>query len=199
VAIAGEEGEQRKQQGRAKEAIRRNLRRASQWIKHCDAETLLKFSVTPCRSGKGFVKSSQWQWQSKTKHAHKLSVFLVAGRTGFEPATGFTQHSLSRRAHSATLAPPRVQFEGSKLAEAQQVLNEPSNILIFYHATHSGGSGIRTHVGVTQTCFQDMRLRPLGHPSKDSRFYSKGGRHFTIKKTRIEDRIYPIDAKWPTN
>ena len=30
---------------------------------------------------------------------------------------------------------------------------------------HSGGSGIRTHVGVTQTCFQDMRLQPLGHPS----------------------------------
>src|SRR5512135_3601139 len=29
-----------------------------------------------------------------------------------------------------------------------------------------GGSGIRTHVGVTQTCFQDMRLKPLGHPSK---------------------------------
>jgi hypothetical protein len=28
-----------------------------------------------------------------------------------------------------------------------------------------GGSGIRTHVGVTQTCFQDMRLQPLGHPS----------------------------------
>ncbi len=29
-----------------------------------------------------------------------------------------------------------------------------------------GGSGIRTHVGVTQTCFQDMRLQPLGHPSR---------------------------------
>ena len=34
-----------------------------------------------------------------------------------------------------------------------------------------GGSGIRTHVGVTQTCFQDMRLQPLGHPSRRKRFY----------------------------
>ena len=33
---------------------------------------------------------------------------LLAGRGGFGPATGLTQHSLSRRAHSATLAPPRV-------------------------------------------------------------------------------------------
>ena len=28
-----------------------------------------------------------------------------------------------------------------------------------------GGSGIRTHGGLPHTCFQDMRLRPLGHPS----------------------------------
>ena len=34
-------------------------------------------------------------------------VSRVAGRAGFEPATGFTRHSLSRRAHSATLAPPQ--------------------------------------------------------------------------------------------
>ena len=35
-----------------------------------------------------------------------MSAFFMAGRAGFEPATGLTQHSLSRRAHSATLAPP---------------------------------------------------------------------------------------------
>jgi hypothetical protein len=123
---------------------------------------------------------------SPTKNAFRQErVFHLAGRTGFEPATGFTQHSLSRRAHSATLAPPRFRFEGSRLADAQPVLNEPSNIWLFYHATHSGGSGIRTHVGVTQTCFQDMRLQPLGHPSMGSRFRSRGGRHFTISKTRV--------------
>ena len=36
-----------------------------------------------------------------------MSAFFMAGRAGFEPATGLTQHSLSRRAHSATLAPPQ--------------------------------------------------------------------------------------------
>jgi hypothetical protein len=46
----------------------------------------------------------------------------VAGRAGFEPATGLTQHSLSRRAHSATLAPPHTRSDGFKLAGAQLVL-----------------------------------------------------------------------------
>lgn len=32
--------------------------------------------------------------------------------------------------------------------------------------TPSGGSGIRTHVGVTLTHFQDGRFQPLSHPSK---------------------------------
>ena len=37
-------------------------------------------------------------------------VFILAGRAGFEPATELPRHSLSRRAHSATLAPPRVHL-----------------------------------------------------------------------------------------
>ena len=50
-------------------------------------------------------------WEPTTKKEKRVlfrieRAFLVAGRAGFEPATGFTQHSLSRRAHSATLAPP---------------------------------------------------------------------------------------------
>jgi hypothetical protein len=32
--------------------------------------------------------------------------------------------------------------------------------------TLCGGSGIRTHDGLLHTCFQDRRLRPLGHPSR---------------------------------
>src|SRR5687767_3212020 len=44
----------------------------------------------------------------KTRSSRNAS--LVAGRAGFEPATGLTRHSLSRRAHSATLAPPHVHF-----------------------------------------------------------------------------------------
>ena len=46
--------------------------------------------------------------RSKTKNALLTErVFLVAGRAGFEPATELPRHSLSRRAHSATLAPPQ--------------------------------------------------------------------------------------------
>ena len=114
-----------------------------------------------------------FQVKTKTRSSPLAGTrFLVAGRTGFEPATGFTQHSLSRRAHSATLAPPRIQLEGFKLPGAQLVLNKPSNIWTFYHAILSGGSGIRTHVGLHQTCFQDMHLQPLGHPSIGSRHFS---------------------------
>ena len=72
------------------------------------------------------------------------------------------------------------QFEGFKLPGAQQVLNKPSNIWTFYHAILSGGSGIRTHVGLHQTCFQDMHLQPLGHPSKDP-YAFQGGGDFTIR------------------
>src|SRR5690349_20643737 len=43
----------------------------------------------------------------------------------------------------------------------------------------SGGSGIRTHVGLHQTCFQDMHLQPLGHPSQDPAVF-RGGGDFTI-------------------
>ena len=45
--------------------------------------------------------------------------------------------------------------------------------LLLCYEMAGGGSGIRTHVGVTLTCFQDMRLKPLGHPSERRRFYHK--------------------------
>ncbi len=67
----------------------------------------------------------------------------MAGRAGFEPAVElYTRQPLSRRPHSTTLAPPH------------------AGIKIF-----SGGRGIRTHGGLPHTCFQDRRLKPLGHPS----------------------------------
>ena len=52
-------------------------------------------------------------------------IFFVAGRAGFEPATGLTQHSLSRRAHSATLAPPQffvVATSNIRLVAQEQLL-----------------------------------------------------------------------------
>lgn len=72
---------------------------------------------------------------------------VLAGRVGFEPTAEFPQHSLSRRAQSATLAPPRMK--GYNLEEIIE----------------GGGGGIRTHGGFPHTCFQDKRLKPLGHPS----------------------------------
>ena len=107
------------------------------------------------------------------KRAPCRARFRVAGRAGFEPATGFTQHSLSRRAHSATLAPPhfdlRFQIDDLRLSSLDLQVRQPSIRM----RKSSGGSWIRTHVGVTQTCFQDMRLQPLGHPSRRGRFYHK--------------------------
>ena len=95
-------------------------------------------------------------------------VFQWRGGRDSNPRLRFKpQHSLSRRAQSATLAPPQVQ------------------LFYFTRIIRSGGSGIRTHVGVTQTCFQDMRLRPLGHPSIRSRRFSGGGRNFTIRQMSL--------------
>jgi hypothetical protein len=106
--------------------------------------------------GEGGIRISSPEWGPcgwKQKRAPCETRFLWRGGRDSNPRLRFKpQHSLSRRAQSATLAPPRVHI---------------------YHFTRfirSGGSGIRTHVGVTQTCFQDMRLRPLGHPSSRGDF-----------------------------
>lgn len=65
----------------------------------------------------------------------------LAGREGFEPSVGlYTRQPLSRRPHSTTLAPPQ-------------------------YSIVSGERGIRTHGGLPHTCFQDRRLKPLGHLS----------------------------------
>ena len=92
-------------------------------------------------------------------------VFQWRGGRDSNPRLRFKpQHSLSRRAQSATLAPPQMR------------------LFYFTRFIRSGGSGIRTHVGVTQTCFQDMRLRPLGHPSRRGDFTMLAGQ--SGRKTR---------------
>ncbi len=93
----------------------------------------------------------------KTK-TRPISVFFLAGRAGFEPATEFN---------------PGTHLAGEPI----QPLWHLPKCTYFTRWMRSGGSGIRTHVGVTQTCFQDMRLQPLGHPS------SRSAGDFTIKKT----------------
>ncbi len=73
---------------------------------------------------------------------------FLAGREGFEPSAEFNPST-----HLAG-EPNRPLWHLPRCSG-----------LYFTRKIRSGGSGIRTHVGVTQTCFQDMRLRPLGHPS----------------------------------
>ena len=92
----------------------------------------------------------------------------MAGRGGFEPPVEFiARQSLSRRSRSATPAPPRV-------------LN--CSLL----CTNGGGRGIRTHVGFHQTCFQDRRLKPLGHPS----IFPAGRCHFIMSDTHGQGNSY---------
>ena len=107
----------------------------------------------------------------------------MAGRTGFEPATGFTQHSLSRRAHSATLAPPRIQLEGFKLPTAQLVLNKPSNIWTFYHAILSGGVGFEPTLACTKHVFKTCTFSRSVIPPEVPLFFGSGG-DFTIRLRR---------------
>ncbi len=74
------------------------------------------------------------------------------GERGIRTLGGaFTPHSLSRRAPSASsaISPKMIVFLGK-----------------------SGGSRIRTHGALTLNGFQDRRLQPLGHPSKNFFFIS---------------------------
>ena len=54
----------------------------------------------------------------------------------------------------------------------------------------SGGSGIRTHVGVTLTHFQDGRFQPLSHPSKLEDFTTNLRRY----NRKIDSRGYNFGA-----
>ncbi len=79
-------------------------------------------------------------------------VFRWRGGRDLNPRSRFKpRHSLSRRAQSATLAPPHINMWDN----------------------HSGGSGIRTHGGLHHDGFQDRYLQPLGHPSERRQFYHK--------------------------
>ena len=61
----------------------------------------------------------------KEKRALAERVFSMAGRAGFEPATELPRHSLSRRAHSAALAPPQEEINCYRLM-AEGVGFEPT-------------------------------------------------------------------------
>ena len=106
----------------------------------------------------------------QTKIRPFLSVSCMAGRAGFEPATGFKAgtHLAGEPIQPLWHLPNCMgssDFSCRTWTVAKAVTTDEPG----------GGSGIRTHVGVTQTCFQDMRLQPLGHPSRRKRFYHRVG------------------------
>ena len=110
---------------------------------------------------------------------------LVAGRAGFEPATGFKAgtHLAGEPIQPLWHLPKQRTMICFSICECN--CNRKSSIVNTCTCckrrrpkSSGGGSGIRTHVGFHQTCFQDMRLQPLGHPSsahyfRRVRFYHK--------------------------
>ena len=116
---------------------------------------------------------------------HRLENLLCknGGEGGFEPPVEFkARQSLSRRSRSATPAPPRVCGCSRRKVTG-------------------GRGGIRTHVGFHQTCFQDRRLKPLGHPSlflrrdchfitSDTRGQAKPGCESTLSTRRGDKKVH---------
>jgi hypothetical protein len=56
-----------------------------------------------------------------------------------------------------------IRTRGGGFIPRTHLAGEPNQPL--WHLPVGGGRGIRTHDGLLHTCFQDRRLKPLGHPS----------------------------------
>ncbi len=109
-------------------------------------------NFSPAGQGGGRIAPPHRGPADEQKSLRKGRLFLQRRGRDSNPRPSLPRHSLSRRAHSATLAPP--QYE---------ILNPPRR-------TSCGGRGIRTHGELPHTCFQDRRLKPLGHPSGFRKF-----------------------------
>jgi hypothetical protein len=57
-----------------------------------------------------------------------------------------------------------IRTRGGGFSPRTHLAGEPNQPL--WHLPVGGGRGIRTHDGFLHTCFQDRRLKPLGHPSR---------------------------------
>ncbi len=119
------------------------------------------------------------------------NTYLYGGR-GF----GTCQGARLESRNSSSLAPVPCDQLGTPRPRQQVTVDLRGHLRLFRRASRNpflrrpvygksscsvsagGGSGIRTHVGVTQTCFQDMRLKPLGHPSRLEDFTM--GRRFVM-------------------
>ena len=82
--------------------------------------------------------------QDNQKDTKMSCPYRTAGRVGFEPTAEFN---------------PSTHLAGEP---NRPLWHLPSFIEVYYDG---GGGGIRTHGELPHTCFQDKRLKPLGHPS----------------------------------
>ena len=76
----------------------------------------------------------------------------MAERMGFEPMVEVSPHT---------------RLAGERLQPTRPSLQTFDKSKYIFKEFSGGGSRIRTHGALTLNGFQDRRLKPLGHPSKD--------------------------------
>ena len=126
-------------------------------------------------------------WKTKT---HSCECVL-AERAGFEPATGLTQHSLSRRAHSATLAPPQ-QCTTARLTLDIVIANQRLVVSLSNHRQHvrrvqglypnckAEGVGFEPTLAFTKHVFKTCAFSRSAIPPWESDFCQRRERFYHI-------------------
>jgi hypothetical protein len=140
------------------------------------------------------ISSPQWGRVDEQKRLLTQTFFLWRGGRDSNPRPRFKpRHSLSRRAQSATLAPPQgftiFDCRLSIFWSGGPIKNRQSEIV-----NRGGGSGIRTHGSLRYDGFQDRYLQPLGHPSEPKDFTISSSRCEAI--AHIRDKVGIIHALW---
>ncbi len=76
-----------------------------------------------------------------------------------------------------------IRTRGGGFSPRTHLAGEPNRPL--WHLPVGGGRGIRTHDGFLHTCFQDRRLKPLGHPSNKRKPVKHSGHEIPLKRTEF--------------
>ena len=76
-----------------------------------------------------------------------------------------------------------IRTHGGGFSPRTHLAGEPNRPL--WHLPVGGGRGIRTHDGFLHTCFQDRRLKPLGHPSRVREPAKYTGQEIPLKRTEF--------------
>ena len=86
-----------------------------------------------------------------------------------------------------------IRTRGGGFSPRTHLAGEPNRPL--WHLPVGGGRGIRTHDGFLHTCFQDRRLKPLGHPSRSRENPSQALGILPYQRTACND-LHLIDTRW---